>query len=326
MPLPENLQEAIEIEIDRFGWHTINEARKELTDRYRSRSHDKQAFMTKEEHRCAYIAARMPATYSVIYRVLEEIKSRSPSIIIKSLLDLGSGPGTAMWAAHAVFEGIDTITQYEQDEQLISLGRRLANHSDQASLKNARWELQNLEHITTLPQHDLITLSYSIGELPDNKILPLIDKCWDATQQFLVIIEPGTPIGFERIRTIRQHLIERRAWMVAPCPHSHACPMKDGDWCHFSERVERSSIHRRLKEGTLGYEDEKYSYIAVSKFPSDLPQSRVLRHPIKRSGHVNITLCTPEGIKQETFSKRNKEIYKEARKIEWGSAFSPDKQ
>lgn len=97
--------------------------------------------------------------------------------------------------------------------------------------------------------------------------------------------------------------------------------MAGGDWCHFSARVERSSLHRRLKGGTLGHEDEKFSYVAATKHAFPFPASRVLREPVRHSGHVILKLCTEEGVKQPTISKKMGELYKQARKVEWGDVF-----
>lgn len=323
MSLPSALQQAIEDELERFGWHEIKEARENLTSRYRSRSlADKQGhFMVQEADRCAYLAARMPATYAVNEAVLEEIKRLMPQVSIHSLLDLGAGPGTAMWAASSVYPSLQQMTLIEKDEALISFGKRLAAKSEREALKKAEWVSQDLSQIETLGMHDLVILSYSIGELSEAARFALLHASWQAAKQCLIIIEPGTPVGFERIRQLRSELIGIGAHLVAPCPHHLACPMAGGDWCHFAKRIERSSIHRRIKGGTLGYEDEKYSYIIASKQSCELPKSRILRDPMKRSGHVCLTLCTPKGLIQQTVSKRHLEAYKQAKKGEWGSPF-----
>lgn len=325
MTIPTELQNAIQAEIEKFDWHTILEARKELTDRYRS--FKKNHLITKEAHRVAYIAFRMPATYAVVHRILEEAASRIPTNSIKSLLDLGSGPGTVLWAAREIFPDLCEAIALEKDTALASIGQRFGASSEDPCIASAKWQIADFAALPKLPNADLITLSYCMGELAENLILPLIDRCWQAANSLLVIIEPGTPPGFERIRAIRKQLIDLGGHIVAPCPHAFACPMSGGDWCHFSERVERSSLHRRIKEGTLGYEDEKYSYIAVSKTPVPLPESRVLRHPLRRSGHVTLTLCTPEGLKNETISRKEGDKYRQAKKAEWGDPFpsqSPD--
>lgn len=48
------------------------------------------------------MAARMPACYAAVYKVLEEVSMRLPLFNPESMLDFGSGPGTAIWAAHEV--------------------------------------------------------------------------------------------------------------------------------------------------------------------------------------------------------------------------------
>ncbi|MGZ3632747.1 MAG: small ribosomal subunit Rsm22 family protein [Parachlamydiaceae bacterium] len=321
MNLPEQLQQAIELEAAKFDQQTILAARETLTSRYHPLAVSDEPCILTEAERCAYIVARMPATYSVIARVLKEIGQRLPHIPIESLLDIGAGPGTVMWAAAEAFSGLKEIQLIERDAQLIALGKRLALQAP--VLKTAQWQVRNMEHLSAISPHDLVVLSYSIGELPPAFIPPVVEKCWEFTKQLLVIIEPGTPTGFERIRQIRAQLLSMGAYMAAPCPHALACPMAGGDWCHFSERVERSSLHRRIKQGALGYEDEKYSYLVVAKQPIPcLPDARILRYPLKRSGHVVFSLCTAnEGLKQHTISKRTPELYKETRKLDWGDSF-----
>lgn len=48
------------------------------------------------------MAARMPACYAAVYKVLEEVSVRLPTFTPESMLDFGAGPGTAIWAAHEV--------------------------------------------------------------------------------------------------------------------------------------------------------------------------------------------------------------------------------
>lgn len=322
MNIPEALQNAIEQEIAKYGSQAITQAREDLTERYRNRKPKANGFMTTDTERCAYLAARLPATYAVIRSVLLEVQARLSDCTFDSLLDLGAGPGTAMWAASELFPTLSQIDLIEQDSALVSIGKRLAAHSEHLATRHAQWQIENMENSKQFSAHDLVVLSYSVGELSPASLLPLIETSWQATQKCLVVIEPGTPIGFERIRLIRDHLIKLKGHLVAPCPHAFACPMAGGDWCHFAERVERSSLHRRIKGGSLGHEDEKFSYIAISRTPCELPQARILRHLQKHSGHINLTLCTPDGLKDEVVSKRTPEDYKQARKAEWGFPFN----
>lgn len=322
MNIPQVLQNAIEEETVKYGSLVVAEAREALTERYRRGQPKNSAFMTTDAERAAYLAARLPATYAVIRCVLQEVQSRLPETKFDSLLDLGAGPGTVMWAAAELFPDLVEIDLVELDSALASIGKRLASYSEQTSIRTALWQIENMAQSEQFVPHDLVVMSYSVGELSTASLLPLIEKGWQATAKCLVVIEPGTPAGFERIRLIRDHLIRLGGYMVAPCPHAGTCPMAGGDWCHFSERVERSSFHRRIKGGSLGHEDEKYSYVAVSRTPCDLPNGRILRHPQKHSGHINLILCTPDGLKETVISKRTPALYKQARKAEWGFPFN----
>ena len=93
------------------------------------------------------------------------------------------------------------------------------------------------------------------------------------------------------------------------------------DWCHFSARLERTSVHRRLKDASLGYEDEKFSYLIFSKSPVVAAEDRIIRHPRIHGGHVQLELCSPNGLQRITVGKSKKEAYRRARKVGWGDAW-----
>ncbi|WP_269212330.1 small ribosomal subunit Rsm22 family protein [Thermoanaerobacterium thermosaccharolyticum] len=108
---------------------------------------------------------------------------------------------------------------------------------------------------------------------------------------------------------------------MAPCPHADECPIDFDDWCHFSSRLQRTSIHRKVKNGQLPYEDKKFSCICVSKKPCKTIKSRIIRHPQIRKGHIILDLCTKDVIKKVTIKKSDGDIYKKARNMRWGSVF-----
>lgn len=100
--------------------------------------------------------------------------------------------------------------------------------------------------------------------------------------------------------------------------------MADGDWCHFYARFDRSALHRRLKDGTMGYEDEKFSYVALAKSPVKTASARVLRHPLRQAGFTQLQLCDSGGLQTLKITKRDKKIWKLARKTDWGDAWGID--
>ena len=55
---------------------------------------------------------------------------------------------------------------------------------------------------------DLVTLSYVLDELPPDAQGPLIDRLWALTKGALVVVEPGTPAGWNRILAVRQRLAQ----------------------------------------------------------------------------------------------------------------------
>lgn len=324
MRLPAELLDAIQRETDKIDRRKLVQAVTYLAEYYKAADFSTPAIAT-EAQRAAYLAVRLPATYGAARRVFSEIRLRAPHADVGSLLDLGAGPGTALFAAAEEFQTLQQATLIESDPEWLALGKRLATQSPPPMAQQAQWLKQDLRSGLSCNAHDLVVISYALGELPQAAAEALLRKAWRCARKFLVVIEPGTRRGFSVVNVARSALIANAAAIVAPCPHQSACPMAAaGDWCHFSQRVERTSQHRQLKGGALGYEDEKFSYLVAGRDAAPATAARIVRHPGKHSGHVQLALCTPQGqIENRTVTRSSKAAYKAARKAEWGEPW-PD--
>ena len=320
MQLPEELRAAIEIETEAIPHRDLALAVAELTSSYKEGSLGGPAINSAAKLG-AYLQVRMPATFAANWRVFREIAVLTPGWEPGSMLDLGAGPGTAMWAAAEVFPQIESFTLVERDRKIFDAGRRLAQSSQTQAVREAVWLQADLAENAAAPA-DIVVISYALGELAPQQRRSAIEFAWSRTKQMLVVIAPGTPGDFQTVLDARTQLLELGAHVVAPCPHESACPMQDGsDWCHFSQRLERTSDHRRLKSAALGYEDEKFSYMVASRDAKQRAMGRIMRHPQKHSGHVQLRLCTGSGLVQMTVTKSQKENYRRARKAEWGDTW-----
>lgn len=264
----------------------------------------------------AYLQARMPATVAVLSTVFEALKPHQSSI--KTLIDLGSGPGSVLWAACDSLPSLEKATCVDQSAGLLSFGKSILEKSNLSV--HADWlkeDLTKLNLSDRFGKADLLTLSYVLNELPQTASLKLLKKAWDKTNGFLVIVEPGTPQAFENLRQFREFLISKDAHILAPCTHENPCPMAGTDWCHFSTRLQRSRTHQSIK-GSLPYEDEKFSYIIAAKAPYPRPQSRIIKKPTLSTGLVEMEICNTQGLSCIKISKRQNETYKSARKLNWG--------
>ncbi len=313
--LPLKLSNAIDRELAPLHPDRLRDACYDLSQRYA-----RGEFIETQAHRQAYIASRLPATFGVIRNVLKRISQHLTPV--KTLLDLGSGVGSLAWAAADFMPHLKSVTFFERDIEMVRLGQHLTQN--QLDPLQISWCHDDIVREQMFPSHDAVVLAYSLNELNVKDQLQVVEKAYEATDQLLIIIEPGTPQGYGNILTARRLLIERGAQILAPCTHNRPCPVapafKEGkDWCHFSVRIPRGKYHKRAKDGALPYEDEKFSYLVASPSPHPVPKARVIRAPIKKTGHVILDLCTFEGdLDRRVVSKSEGEIYTLARDAEWG--------
>jgi len=298
-----------------------------LSDRYRAAAGEEDRRGLGSQQVRAYLATRAPATFAATRRVLGELRSLRPDWAPASLLDLGAGPGTAAWAAATVFPALERAVLVEREPEMAALGARLAAGAPDALLAEAAWVVEDVADLPVAggraPASDLVLAAYVLGELGAARERSALERWWAMTLGELVVIEPGTPAGFERLRAARRALVEWGAHVTAPCPHDERCPMTAPDWCHFAVRLSRSALHRDVKGARLGYEDEKYAYLAVSASRRPAAVSRLVRSPRPHKGHVRVWLCEADGLNERVISRRDGERYKRARAARWGDRLEP---
>ena len=265
----------------------------------------------------AYALARMPATYAAVTASLNAFCKTRPDFAPKNLLDVGAGPGTASWAAAEVFASLQSFTLIDANAALRALALDLCR--DSARLKRMTYHRGEARAaLADAEPADLVVASYLIGEIGEAERRPLAELLWSKTRDTLLIVEPGTPSGYARIITLRQQLIFSGAHVAAPCPHDGRCPLTAPNWCHFTQRLPRLRAHMHIKQAELPFEDEKFSYVALTRRPVAQRPARVLAPPVVGKAEISAKLCTPEGLVAAKVARRAKTAYARARHWRWG--------
>jgi ribosomal protein RSM22 (predicted rRNA methylase) len=317
MELPSPLRHAVDRFLEGTPLDQLRAASERLTARYRAETRDGREHLDDVSAVRAYLAARLPATYAAVRASMGYVAETAPDFAPRTLIDVGAGPGTALWAAADCWAGLESATMVEASEAVRSAGQALASD---AVLPRTDWlDGDVTRSLPAVAAADLVTLSYVLDELAPAAIGPLVDGLWALTSGLLLIVEPGTPAGWSRILGARERLIAAGANIVAPCPHHKPCPLVAPDWCHFSRRVARSRLHRMTKGAEVPWEDEKFIYLAASRIPAPDRAARILAPPRTAKGRIGLKLCQSDGAaSEEMFSKRDGELFRRVRRLDWG--------
>ena len=319
MELPASLRAALDTLLDGHAVAGIAVAGSRLSARYRAEVLDGRLHLDSDDAARAYVATRLPATYAAIRRAMdlvgEAMNPQTPAPV--SLLDVGAGPGTALWAAADMWPGLGTATMVEASGPIRRMGEGLAAASD---VPQRRWlDGRAGDLVEAAEPADLVTLAYVLDELQEAERDRLVDALWRKARHILLIVEPGTPAGWRRILSARGRLLAEGANIVAPCPHSATCPLVGPDWCHFAIRLPRSRIHRLAKGADAPFEDEKFIFLAAARRPAPFSRSRILAPPQQGSGKVRLKLCRPDGRADDVMlTRRDGDAFKAARRASWG--------
>ncbi|PHT57796.1 hypothetical protein CQW23_00159 [Capsicum baccatum] len=303
----------------------------------------------REDETLAYVASRMPAVYSALYRVLSEVRRRLPVFSPAKVLDFGAGTGSAFWAVREVWpRSLNRINLIEPSQSMQRAGQSLIKGLKNLPLIQSYGSIQALSQDVKKSdrQHDLVIASYVLGEIPSLKDrITVVRQLWELTKDVLVLVEPGTPQGSNIISQMRSHILwmEKRrsrkleavsgkdskalttlkngAYIVAPCPHDGRCPLDNtGKYCHFVQRLQRTTSQRAYKRsrgGPLrGFEDEKFCFIAFRR--GERPRQVFLQE-------YDMPMPWPlDGVKFETLKEQHARRNPEDLEIDYDYQFISD--
>jgi ribosomal protein RSM22 (predicted rRNA methylase) len=316
--LPGALRSALERLADGRSRTDLAERSRQITATYQARQNSSQSLHSADDA-LAYALARMPATYAATLKVLGQLIEATPGFAPRSLLDVGCGPGTASFAALRAFPGLEQITLLDRNGPFLDLARILAEtgYID----REASFIDHDITRDVGLPSADLVIAGYVLAELDGAAQIRLIDELWGAAQHALVLVEPGTPDGFRRLKAARIALINHGAHVAAPCTHEAACPMTGEAWCRFFARVQRSRDHRLLKDAERPFEDEPYAYLVLTRRkPEERMSHRIVARPVVTKIGSTLGVCGADGLHQASAPSRQKELFKRYKRLDWGDA------
>ena len=306
MQLPADLREKIEALLSSENRQTLSDAAENVSRKYR-RLEKGSLQISSDTEAHAYLATRFPATWCAVTEVLNRFREIYPFFYPGTSLDLGAGPGTASIAAQYHWPKL-TLSMLEPNANLRAIGQQLVRGD---------WQTRDVKTYTPDKNYDLVIASYVFNEVEGDLSL-ILQNFWGKASVF-VMIEPGTKQGYETILTARDYFLSIGANIVAPCPQHFECPLKNSErWCHFSVRVDRSRLHREVKrDATLSYEDEKFSYLIVSKHKTPKPLYRALGNPHGQKV-IALETCQANGAFEIVSVSKRSNDYKLIKKSEWG--------
>ena len=254
-----------------------------------------------------------------IMGVMEKIISQNLEVFhdVESVVDFGGGPGTFLFAI-SKFKTLNKYTNVERSDSFIGIMNVLVEEFLSSSTTHTHVDSISCNYLKLgsqdIPTSDLCVFSYTLCERENSPVClsDLVEQ-----SNMVLIIEPGTPSGFKNIIQARDKLIEKGFGTIAPCTVSGGfCPLRDSesDWCHFVERVDRSRIQRHLKNGVLGYEYEKYSYLLMSKHPIHTNGKRIISRPNYTKHRVSFDICAEINSHIVITKKENKSKFKIVKK------------
>ena len=160
----------------------------------------------------AYVLHGLYPSYGVALRLLREAAEALPGGAWqpRTMLDLGTGPGTAIWAARTVFP--DTLFDFVAVEPSRSM-MQVAEHlcADLPGVMYRRsWE--EVERYHRGKRYDIVMAHYTLGQMcTDGDRERAVAALWDAVAPggVLILSEHGDRWGFHCIRRARDTLLDR---------------------------------------------------------------------------------------------------------------------
>ncbi|XP_060589043.1 methyltransferase-like protein 17, mitochondrial [Ruditapes philippinarum] len=311
-----NFEELKDDEKDRLKRKVQNMA----TRTCKATTHNWKPIEYKDYAGLVYMASRLTLNYTVLYRIFYEINKLDKDFSPHAVLNVGSGTGSAVWAANKIWA--DEVYEYynvDTSTYMNDLARKLLSKDIRNPLElvmngvNFRQSLPSPKHKEN--KFPLVVSAYLLLEQPSmEERLNLISLLWDLTDNYLVLVEHGTTAGYQLILEAREMIFKLRAeypeiegHVFSPCTHEKVCP-KLQLWkspCTFSIEYRRLNIDEEFGQGDSKLL-ERYSYVVLKKGKKKedkrFPRLTGVLH---KTNHSHCHLCCPDGtLRQFVFTEQ----------------------
>lgn len=238
----------------------------------------------------AYLSYFFPLNYLRTLKVIDEGKRWGFFEGVDSVLDFGCGPGTTSKAL--LNDDEITVPQFHGTDIFPELGGLYLDSPRTNS--EMRFHLQRPAKVDA---NSLLSASYVLNELKGT-------PPWFFDFDKLLVIEPSTKQAFPKLIELRSELLAKGFDVVAPCPHSHTCPLSESkrDWCHDRLHWEQPAWFQKIqallpiKNNTLSF-----SYLLASRTPlTTEPYARVVGDALVEKGKTRWLIC--QGPEREFLS------------------------
>src|SRR6185369_6524896 len=144
MELPAALRHAVDQALDGIALVDLTLAAERLSQRYRAETRDGRFHLSDELAAQAYLTTRLPATYAAIRAAIAMTDEVLPDFAPRQQLDLGAGPGTALWAALDCWPHLQDALLLEGSAAIRNQGQRLLALAQGADTSLPRITLPNI--------------------------------------------------------------------------------------------------------------------------------------------------------------------------------------
>jgi ribosomal protein RSM22 (predicted rRNA methylase) len=291
----------------------------------RDREHLPAAYLKDAGLREAYRTYFLPPNAKKIHIPLTELALSADVFPPKDLLrvlDLGSGPGTAVLGVLEYFTGLDQwpalrFTAVDRVQENLSAAEdsfvaEKKAYGLPASLTTIRSTIEDAVRLVPGP-FDLIILSNVLNELFAREGRR-IEKRLAVLEEYLtrlladngtcIIIEPALRETSRDLLLVRDGLLQQGLTIYAPCLCHAPCPALENpkDWCHEDSPWDPPAVIEAL-DGLTGLRKDslKFSYLTIRKDGRSLSAlyddntHRVVSEPLITKGKSEFFFCGAQG-------------------------------
>lgn len=295
----------------------------------RDRAYLPKNYLNQKELRSGYILYFLPVNALKIAALLGQMRLYLPNPPPFTILDIGSGSGTAVLGVFLWLErhlaGLSAPLQLrwilvDQNRQALrdacqiyhqafeELRRRFPHVEINSRVETIVTDLEQPFTNRLRLEANLILAVNVIGELAHRKRLSIIERLVRGSLKAggrLLVVEPALQRTTRELMQLHDLLLARRTTsVVAPCLHQAACPMlaaNKRDWCHTTIEWERPPWIERF-DRLVGIRKDylKCSYLALGR-PGEAPTYpnsswRVVSGQLSSRGKSELLLCGPGGL------------------------------